>query len=220
MTQAGFSGNSRYLLPPLVIASLLAGCGAARSVALAAKLGARLAAWLGGPRPGAVARFGGPIGAAVATALLAVAISPSLDRRIDGFRDQAASVAPLADLHHQLPAAVERIGGAEAVTPYGAPTVNRKFDTHLAWELKLPIRHVEVGRGDGVVFRAAGRLSGAPPRMRRSRSALRPLARVGRWSVARAPDARQLARAGGRDLGHAVGMPLLRPAPAPKPARR
>ena len=39
MTQSGFSGNSRYLLPPLVIAALLAGCGAARTVALGARLG-------------------------------------------------------------------------------------------------------------------------------------------------------------------------------------
>lgn len=200
MTQAGFSGNSRYLLPPLVIASLLAGCGAARAVTLGARLAGRLAV-SEGARLGAIAHAARPIGAALATALLAVAVAPFLDRRLDGFRDQAASVAPLVNLHQELALAVERVGGPNAVTPYGAPTVNRKFDTHLAWELKVPIRHVEVGQGEGVVFKAAGPLSGAPPRMRRPRRGLRPLARVGGWSVGRAHDVPQLTeRASPSDL--------------------
>jgi hypothetical protein len=196
MTQAGFSGNGRYLLPPLVIASLLAGCGAARTVALAAQLGARLAGSLQGLQLRGAVRLGGPIGAMLATALLSVAISPFLDRRLDGFRDQAASVAPLADLHQELAMAVDRVGGADAVTPYGAPTVNRRFDTQLAWELRVPIGDVELGRGDGVVFKADGRPSGAQPRTRRRQGAMRPLARVGRWSVARAPDVSELAEQG------------------------
>ncbi len=191
MTEAGFSGNSRYMLPPLVIASLLAGCGAARVVAAAAKGTARFGAIRvarrgGSGRPSIIA------GAGVATALLAVATAPFLDRRLEGFRDQAGSVAPLADLHRQLAMAVERVGGPNAVTPYGAPTVNRKFDTHLAWELKLPIRHVEVGRGEGVVFKADGQLSGTPPRMRRPGQGMRGLVRVGAWSVGRPESARQL----------------------------
>lgn len=191
MTQAGFSGNSRYLLPPLVIASLLAGCGAARAVASGARLAGRLAA---SPalRLDAGTRLARPVGAVVATAVLAVAVAPFMDRRIDGFRDQAASVTPLVDLHNELAIAVERVGGPNAVTPYGAPTVNRKFDTHLAWELRIPIRHVEVGQSAGVVFRADGRLSGTPPRLGRPRRTMRPLVRVGGWSVGRAEGARQL----------------------------
>lgn len=191
MTEAGFSGNSRYLLPPLVIASLLAGCGAAHVVGYGGQLAGRLTASRGAPLR-AMAGGARPLGAIATAALLTVTIAPFLIRRLDGLRDQAASVAPLVDLHDQLAMAVERVGGADAVTPYGAPTVNRKFDTHLAWELKLPIGDVEVGRGEGVVFEAVGRLSGTPPRLRRSRGQLRPLARVGGWNVARARDARQL----------------------------
>jgi hypothetical protein len=169
MTQAGFSGNGRYLLPALVIVSLLAACGAARTVALASARGM-------------------PAGA-VAAVLIAVAAAPFVSDRVTGFRAQADSVGPLARLHHQLGEAVERVGGPNAVTPYGAATVNRKFDTHLAWELKVPIGFVEVGRGDGVVFMADGRLSGTPAVLDRPRQSLRTLAHVGGWEVGRAADA-------------------------------
>lgn len=189
MTQAGFSGNGRYLLPPLVIASLLAGSGAARAVAAAADVGRRLATPRIGGRPAAA------LAATTTAVAIAVAAAPFLDRRVDGFRTQAEAVAPLVRLHRELGRAVARIGGPEAVVAYGAPTVNRKFDTHLAWELKLPIRDVELGHGEGVVFMADGPLSGTPPRLRRPRRDLRPLARVGGWRVGRAPQGRELTRA-------------------------
>ena len=73
-------------------------------------------------------------------------------------------MTPLARLHGQLESAVDRAGGPDEVMRHGAPTVNRKFDTHLAWELKVPIRYVELGEGEGIVFTAEGRLSGTPPR--------------------------------------------------------
>ena len=57
---------------------------------------------------------------------------------------------------------MDRAGGPDEVMRYGAPTVNRKFDTHLAWELKVPIRYVELGEGEGVVFTAAGPALGHP----------------------------------------------------------
>lgn len=196
MTQAGFSGNSRYLLPPLVIACLLAGCGAARAIALAADAAGRLRGL-----PHAALRAARPAGAVVAAVLVALASAPFFERRLDGFGDQAAAVAPLANLHAELATAVERVGGPEAVIPYGAPTVNRKFDTHLAWELRLPIGDVEAGQGEGVIFKAGGRLSGKPPRMRRSPGGLRALLRVGGWRVERARAADRLAaRAAGPDV--------------------
>ena len=190
MTQAGFSGNSRYMLPPLVIASVLAGCGAACSVAAAAQVTRRLVALAPG-RSRVALRVAPAAAGLAATALLLAAGARFLDSRIEGFGRQANSVAPLVTLHRELAAAVQRVGGPNAVMPYGAPTVNRKFDTHLAWELKVPIRHVEGGRGEGVVFEAAGRLSGTPPR-RRGRRDMRALARVGSWRVGRAERARAL----------------------------
>ena len=170
MTQAGFSGNSRYLLAPLVVVILLAAAGAARAVA--AVSGARL--------PAAVAT-------AAAMALLA---APFALERARGFRDQADAVGPLARLHRQLGPAVALAGGRDAVMRHGAPTVNRGFDTHLAWELKVPIRYVELGRGEGVVFTAAGRLSGTPPLLADRGAGLRPVARFGRWSVSRGTSTR------------------------------
>ncbi len=159
MTQAGFSGNSRYLLAPLVVLILLAAAGAARAVAAAAERGA-------------------PAGALAAVGLALLA-APFLADRIGGFTDQAEAVGPLARLHGQLERAVDRAGGPDEVMRYGAPTVNRKFDTHLAWELKVPIRYVELGSGEGVVFTAQGRLSGSPPRRAATPITLRPLARAG-----------------------------------------
>ena len=187
MTQLGFSGNGRYLLAPLVIASLLAGAGAARAVAAVAETAAGLARLA--RVPAGVAR---PAAAAVTTTLMAFATAPFLDRRFEGFGEQVAAVAPLARLHSQLAGAVERAGGASAVIAYGAPTINRKFDTHLAWELKLPIADVEGGRGQGVIFKAEGRLSGTPPLMSRTPGEMRPLARVGGWRVERPGDATRL----------------------------
>ena len=159
MTQAGFSGNARYLLAPLVVLILLASAGAARAVAAASERGA-------------------PAGALAATALALLA-APFLGDRAGGFADQAEAVGPLARLHHQLEDAVDRAGGPDEVMRHGAPTVNRKFDTHLAWELKVPIRYVELGEGEGVVFTAEGRLSGTPPRRAAKPGTLRPLARAG-----------------------------------------
>ena len=158
MTQAGFSGNSRYLLAPLVVLILLAAAGAARTVAAAADRGV-------------------PAGA-LAAACLALLTAPFLLDRGRGFAEQAEAVGPLARLHGQLERAVDRAGGPDEVLRYGAPTVNRKFDTHLAWELKVPIRWVELGEGKGVVFTAQGKLSGTPPR-RAKRVTTRPLARAG-----------------------------------------
>jgi hypothetical protein len=182
MTEVGFSGNGRYLLPPLVIVSLLAGCGAARTVAaIARSVPPRLA----GP-PLRLAAAG------AATALLGLGAASDLERRLDGFGRQADSVSPLADLHEELTLAVQRVGGPNEITPHGAPTVNRAFITHLAWELKVPIRDVELGHGHGVVFTAGGRLSGPPPDVRRPERGLRSLTRVGAWSVRRAPGTREL----------------------------
>ncbi|HEY1358838.1 MAG TPA: hypothetical protein VGF21_11085, partial [Thermoleophilaceae bacterium] len=169
MTQVGFSGNGRYLLPPLVILFLLAGVGAARTVGLAG-------------------RVAGPAAALTACVLVALAASSDVGRRVRGFRSQARSVAPLATLHGELGDAVRRVGGPNEVTRYGAPTINKDFSTHLAWELEVPISDVESGRGDGVVFAASGRLAGIPPRVPRARSTRRSIGRVGAWSVSRSPE--------------------------------
>ncbi len=56
-------------------------------------------------------------------------------------------------LHSRLDAAVRQVG-ERFVLLFGPPTVNRSFQTHLAWDLKLHLSDVQGSRGRGVVFRA------------------------------------------------------------------
>jgi hypothetical protein len=166
MTQAGFSGNFRYFLPALPLISILAGVGAARLVTL-------------GARAGPLA------GGAVAACVLA-SLVPSAHARIGHARAEARRVADLARLQGDLHKAVQRVGGPEAVVPHGAPTVNRAFETRLAWELKLSLHDVEVGQDKGVVFRTDDRL-GTPKRLSSWVAPREVLARVGEWRVFASP---------------------------------
>lgn len=63
--------------------------------------------------------------------------------------------------------------------------MNRTFVTRLAWELRTPIRRVELGHGQAVVFRSEDSLSGPPAALRGRRGHARVLVRVGAWEVVR-----------------------------------
>jgi hypothetical protein len=160
MTQAGFSGNSRYFLVPLAIACVVGAAGAGKLVALSPR-------W--------------PVQAAVAL-LITVGAGLYVQPRLGRLERQARSIERLAALQDDLATSVDRAGGPDAVTARGYPTVNRGFMTRLAWELKVPIREIERGRGDGVVFAARSRQAGRPPRAAR-RPDLRLQFRQGRWRV-------------------------------------
>lgn len=140
MTQAGFSGSPRYFLPAVVIACVLAGVGAARTVA-------------------AVPRAGLAVALAAA---LAVGAYPWAVEHARGVQRQAADAGRLARLHGDLSATVVQVGGAEALLAHGAPAVNAAFVTRLAWEARVSIAQVERTRGDGVVFFSGARMSGRP----------------------------------------------------------
>jgi hypothetical protein len=169
MTQAGFSGNARYVLPALVAVCLLAGVGAARLAEAAARRAALR------ERPAAAAWV-------VALVLLLVAAAPQLSERVADAGRQARVAGATAELQHDLGRAVRAVGGADAVRPAGPATVNRAFHTRLAWELEIPISQVELGRGQGVVFHATTPISRPPPVPSRGPPA-RLLARVGDWQV-------------------------------------
>lgn len=182
MTEAGFSGNPRYFVFPLVIVVLLAGVGVARIAELAVRLSRQAGGRLRGP--GAV-RPAGALGAFLITLLLLGAFSDYLSRRFRRIDAQAVGAAKVAKLHGELADAVEAVGGPNAVTPYGAPTVNRPYNTHLAWILKVPLKNVEVGHGHGVVFYSRVRGSLPPADTERL---VRPITRMGRagdWTVFR-----------------------------------
>jgi hypothetical protein len=174
MTQAGFSGNSRYFLPAVVIVCILAGVGAARLVEAA-------------PAPA--------LAAGVALLLAATATPYALDRG-DYFRREARASAELAQLQSALGRAVQAAGGADKVVAVGAPSVNRTFNTRLAWETKLTLGDVERARGNAIVFSARTRMSGVGAAVDPAAKPFHTLARSGAWQVLGPahPPLRQLAR--------------------------
>jgi hypothetical protein len=168
MTQAGFSGNPRYVLPALTLACVLAGVGAARILAGAGRLTARPSV---------------AIGTAAAAAGLAVVAAPFVDGRIERLRDEAREVGVRMDMHRDLAEAVDRLGGAAAVTALGTATANRAFHSHLAWELKVPISAVERVTAHRVVFRTWRELTAGQVFFTGRARVRRTLTLVGDWRV-------------------------------------
>jgi hypothetical protein len=173
MTQAGFSGNPRYVLPALTILAVLAGAGAAvlarGFVEFPAHKGAKSTSAL---RAAAVAAL---LGAAVAV----------LPGRVAHLQAEASEVAARMQLHRDLSTAVRAAGGPASVRRLGWATTNRALQTRLAWELGVPMEQTESLTAYRVVFRSSrellvGRvyLTGRPRRRQT-------LARVGSFRVYR-----------------------------------
>jgi hypothetical protein len=131
MTEAGFSGNPRYVLPALTLACVLAGVGTARILAM---------------RP--------PLAGAAAGIALAFVAIPFAGERVDRMEREAHQVGVRMGLHRDLAAAVDRLGGPVAVSALGTATANRAYHSHLAWELKVPISAVEAVTAHRLVFRS------------------------------------------------------------------
>jgi hypothetical protein len=143
MTQAGFSGNPRYVLPALVLGSVLAGLGAghvADALALRATPAWRLA------------------GVAGALAGIAVLGSGFVGGRIDRLEVESKEVEARMQLHSDLAAAVQAAGGRRALVALGSATSNRALHTRLAWELHVPMDLVESLAAHRVVFRSSREL--------------------------------------------------------------
>jgi hypothetical protein len=176
MTEAGFSGSTRYFVPAVVIASILSGLAAAWTVEAATRLPARL-----GQSAAAVRLAAG----AVAAVAIALACAPWTGARLDLLDRQRDQSVELADLHGELRDALDRAGGATRVVAVGPPSVNRAFQTHLAWATALPLIDVETaGGGPGLIFSVPE----TPMRGRLAPKAIAdtsrpPLARAGRWQV-------------------------------------
>jgi hypothetical protein len=142
MTQAGFSGNPRYVLPALAIACVLAGVGAA-NVAQALPLAFK--------RPTLAWRLAG---VAVTVAALAVLANGFVDWRVAKLRAEARQVGVRMEIHEDLAEAVKRVGGPDAVAAIGTATTNRALHTRLAWELEVPTELVESVTAHRVIFRS------------------------------------------------------------------
>ena len=187
MTEAGFSGNPRYVLSALVAISVLGGVGAGLIVDLGQRIVHRL------PPRAAVAQLrGGAVGAAAAGAVLLAAAAPELRAHVEAADAEAREAIERARLHDQLELAVDTIG-ADYLTRFGPATTNRSYQTHLAWELSLSISDVHGTWGRGIVLSApAEPVAGVVRIYRRARPRVT-LARVGSWTIsARPPSARHV----------------------------
>jgi hypothetical protein len=176
MTESGFSGNPRYVLPALAVASVLAGVGTAALI----ETGAGFAEWLARPwRPGVFRAVPRVAGGAAALAVVAALGAPFLDERERQLRSDARQVELRMDYHRDLARAVDEVGGPAAIAAIGTATANRALHSRLAWELRVPIDQVEAVTDHRVVFRSLReRLNGSVYTRGRAESR-RTLARVG-----------------------------------------
>ena len=187
MTQAGFSGNARYVLPAIATMSVLGGIGAGLVVDLGRRIGERVARSGGAP-----ARASRALGSAAVGGVLLIAAAPELKDHLEAADAEAREAVERSRLHSQLERAVDTIG-ADYITRFGPATTNRSYQTHLAWELSLPLSGVHGTGGRGIVLSAPAQpLAGVVriyPRARRRIT----MARVGAWTVsARPPNARHV----------------------------
>src|SRR3954468_11441769 len=143
MTEAGFSGNARYLIAPVALACVSGG-------AALGQLLTRLA-----PRP------------SIAIAIAVAALVPAFAVRADDLARDGRAVRNEARLMDDLTAAVRAAGGAEAIKRCGDVTTGPFQVTALAWRLNGPIRTVGLHpKAPGTLFRAAPQprpIPGAPP---------------------------------------------------------
>ena len=144
MTEFGFSGNPRYVLPALTVIAVLAGVGAGRAAEATGYLAGRLR------RRGAA-----PAGTAVAAALLVVLAWPQTDRRVDRLRHEVREVSKRMRLHDQLERGIELAGGRAAVDRFGPATTNRALQPHLAWELGRSLHEIQTAHGRAVVLKSS-----------------------------------------------------------------
>jgi hypothetical protein len=161
MTEAGYSGNPRYLMPVTAVTCVLAGVGLARTLDL-----------LPGPRSALVR---GVIAVALVAGVAAVVLErPRVDAVVNGLRSDA-------DLNHELATVVDRAGGPKAILACGHPITGAYQVPALAWELH--VHTIRIGLGSpppAVVFRA-DRSVRMPPVPKQPPYRL--LARAGRWQA-------------------------------------
>ena len=148
MTEAGFSGNARYVLPAVAAIAVLGGVGAALLVEAAGRVSAA--------------------GRLTAAAVLLAGAAPELATHVGVARSEGREAIERSRLHTELEHAVDLVG-ARYTTLFGPATVNRSYQTHLAWELSLPVSDVYGARGRGISFSSSAEVAGPVRILRRAR---------------------------------------------------
>jgi hypothetical protein len=201
MTELGYAGNSRYLALPVAVCAVVGGVGLgwlARGLAAAlARPRERFAAAAGGPpaagagpdHPAGPARERrGAVAAGLAFAAVALVCVAFLAGPVEELAGDAREVAYEARLNADLPGAVARAGGRERVLSCGRPYATALQVPIVAWYLRVPTGSV------GLSPAATGVLFDGPPALQPpdapapspTAGGLRPVARVGGWTVSSA----------------------------------
>jgi hypothetical protein len=97
-------------------------------------------------------------------------------------RMQGDEAVERSRLHSELERAVDTVG-ASYVALFGPATVNRSYQTHLAWELSQSTSDVHFARGRGLAFRAPVDPVAGPVRIYARARPRAVIARVGSWAV-------------------------------------
>lgn len=159
MSEAGYSGEERYLLAAAALASILAGIAAGRLFDLAADRA---------PQAAAV----GGVAAVVCAALLAVPAARTLSDEL----------AYAAELRTDLAAAVDEAGGMERLRACGPLYAGRARFPLIAWHVDAHISDLSLEpRPPGVVLRS--RLTPEEPAEPDAPAGFELVARSGAWEV-------------------------------------
>ena len=134
LTEHGYSGNPRYLMPAIALACVLGGLG----WAWLAGLGDRLLGRLGAGR-----RMAGAVRAAAVLAVVGVLV-PFLAPRVKNQHRLASQLRYQARITDDLHAAVDRVGGAGVVRACGQASTGNYEVPALAWRLDVHIHAVAV----------------------------------------------------------------------------
>ncbi len=145
MSERGYTGNPRYLLPAAAFVCVLAGVGAAWLAGLAEVYAERR--WT---RPGATRAAG----VAVSVVLLA-ALVPSASRAVDRIDSDADRIRSEREISTDLDAALARVGGRDRALACGRVFTGSFEFPMLAWALEIHLRDLAtVPTPPGIVFRA------------------------------------------------------------------
>ena len=178
MTEAGYSGNARYLVLYAGLTSVLGAVGFAR-----------LARWLATRLPQLPGRL--QPAPAVLAALVALTVPLAL-APVGELPDEARAIAAEAGSNRDLELAVRDAGGPQEVLSCG-PAAIGPFDVPaLAWQLRVHQEQVDVEPAlPGVVFRDRPGRYRRPASEPGPRAPYRRIARAGSWRVLAACNSRR-----------------------------
>lgn len=159
MTQAGFSGNPRYIILGTTLISVIGGVGFGRAVQIASDVVGRL----GGERHGKTLMVGAGV---AACAVLLAATYHWAGPRFRSFGDLDRALRYQAQLRIDLEKSLDKVGGGEYFASCGRVSTGTYQVPMVAWYVGLHTNevHLEVrpGRGSAVASRSTGRAPWKP----------------------------------------------------------